>query len=249
MFINILCILCVLIIISPEEGYSGPPLQTDDPDTPGNGNWEINIAIILERTMAEKSYDTPLLDINYGLGDRIQLKLEIPWVVLDPAGNKTITSLGKPLIGLKWRFLEDQQHDFALSAYPQFEFDNPITSSDGRIVDTGTVFLLPIQMSKAFGRFEVLLEFGGLFKQFDADEWVYGLALVYEVFKDFDILGELRGTAYQDFLEDKLLFNLGFTWKLHSHYTLLFAAGRNIRNESADETELFILYLALQLNI
>ncbi|MFN2477468.1 MAG: hypothetical protein ABR526_14155 [Chthoniobacterales bacterium] len=31
------------------SGPSGPPLETDDPDTPGDGNWEINFASTLEK--------------------------------------------------------------------------------------------------------------------------------------------------------------------------------------------------------
>ena len=56
----------------------GPPLLTDDPGTPGNRNWEINIASTQFFSPGENEVETPLLDINYGLGDRIQLKYEVP---------------------------------------------------------------------------------------------------------------------------------------------------------------------------
>jgi len=54
----------------------GPPLITDDPGTPGDGKWEINVAFEAEKRGTQRSYAIPLLDINYGLGDRIQLKYE-----------------------------------------------------------------------------------------------------------------------------------------------------------------------------
>ena len=59
----------------------GPPLLTDDPGTPGNRNWEINIASTQFFSPRENEIETPLLDINYGLGDRIQLKYEVPVLV------------------------------------------------------------------------------------------------------------------------------------------------------------------------
>jgi hypothetical protein len=53
-------------------------MRTDDPGTPGNRTWEINIACTQTFSPIEREIETPLLDINYGLGDRIQLKFEIP---------------------------------------------------------------------------------------------------------------------------------------------------------------------------
>ena len=49
-------------------------MQTDDPGTPGNNNWEVNVAYTLERTTDFNVYSVPSVDINYGVGPRIQLK-------------------------------------------------------------------------------------------------------------------------------------------------------------------------------
>jgi len=56
----------------------GPPFRTDDPETPGNRHWEINFGWIGDRNPEAGAYQVPDFDINYGLGDRIQLKYEIP---------------------------------------------------------------------------------------------------------------------------------------------------------------------------
>src|SRR6202167_3514122 len=56
----------------------GPPFRTDDPETPGNQHWEINFGWIGDRNPADGGYQVPDFDINYGLGDRIQLKYELP---------------------------------------------------------------------------------------------------------------------------------------------------------------------------
>ncbi len=84
----------------------GPPLITDDPGTPGDGNWEINLAFSAEKRRAERSYESPLLDINYGLGDRIQLKYEVPWLVIQECSRHTRAGLGNSELGARWELNE-----------------------------------------------------------------------------------------------------------------------------------------------
>jgi hypothetical protein len=60
---------------------AGPPLLTDDPGTPGDGHWEMNFAWTTERAADARHDEAPLVDLNYGVGDRVQLKFEMPWIV------------------------------------------------------------------------------------------------------------------------------------------------------------------------
>lgn len=53
-------------------------MVTDDPGTPGGGHWEINLAWTGEHSSGETTQDAPLLDLNYGVGDRLQVKYEVP---------------------------------------------------------------------------------------------------------------------------------------------------------------------------
>src|SRR5206468_13063788 len=61
----------------------GPPLLTDDPHTPGNRNWEINVAAAWEHRGKGWLWEVPRLDVNYGWGERTQLKYEIPYLISD----------------------------------------------------------------------------------------------------------------------------------------------------------------------
>ena len=70
--------LCIWVTL-PLAAQGGPPLRTDDPGTPGNRNWEINVASTQFWSKSAREFESPLLDINYGLGDRIQLKYEVPY--------------------------------------------------------------------------------------------------------------------------------------------------------------------------
>jgi len=104
------------------HAQGGPPFRTDDPETPGNKHWEINFGWIGERNPAAGAYQVPDFDFNYGLGDRIQLKYELPIAIeetqpqsatrTDPAvPGHVIGGLGESLLGIKWRFYEHHPGD------------------------------------------------------------------------------------------------------------------------------------------
>ena len=117
-----LCALTFLLFATAAHAQGGPPFRTDDPESPGNQHWEINFGFIADRNPAAGAYQVPDFDINYGLGDRIQLKYEIPIAIEEtraqPAtandlaqGATVIGGLGESLLGIKWRFYEHHPHD------------------------------------------------------------------------------------------------------------------------------------------
>jgi len=101
---------------------AGPPFRTDDPETPGNKHWEINLGWIGDRNPGSGAYQVPDFDINYGLGDRIQLKYELPIAIEEirplpatptqPAqAGSVVVGLGESLLGVKIRFYEHHPGD------------------------------------------------------------------------------------------------------------------------------------------
>ena len=114
-----------LLFAVAAHAQAGPPFRTDDPETPGNKHWEINFGWIGDRNPAAGAYQVPDFDFNYGLGDRIQLKYEIPIAIEEtrpqPATGDTpaqagqvIGGLGESLLGIKWRFYEHHPGDAAM---------------------------------------------------------------------------------------------------------------------------------------
>jgi hypothetical protein len=110
------------------RAQGGPPFRTDDPDTPGNRHWEINFGFIADRNPGTGAYQVPDFDINYGLGDRIQLKYEIPIAIEEtraqpaspgvPATEGTVIGgLGESLLGVKWRYFEHRPGDSIRSGF------------------------------------------------------------------------------------------------------------------------------------
>src|SRR5271167_2969534 len=58
----------------------GPPYYTNDPGTPGPRNWEINLGYEPFLYSDQSITHTPDVDINYGVGNRIQLTYENAWL-------------------------------------------------------------------------------------------------------------------------------------------------------------------------
>src|SRR3974377_139630 len=79
----------------------GPPLLTDDPGTPGNRNWEINFSSMQFWRNTERELQSPLLDTNYGLGDRIHLKYQVPYLLNSNNGEPFKGGVGNSLLGVK----------------------------------------------------------------------------------------------------------------------------------------------------
>jgi hypothetical protein len=139
-----------LLAAGRARAQGGPPLFTDDPGTPGSGNWEVNVAMTLDRTAFLSTWGTPLVDANYGWGERVQLKLEMPWVVeSDDLGTRG--GVGNPLFGVKWRFLDEDSAGIAVSTYPQFGFNLASSSADRGLVEREASFLLPVSAVKTVG--------------------------------------------------------------------------------------------------
>jgi hypothetical protein len=232
-----------LLVASHAFGQGGPPLITDDPGTPGDGKVELNLGLMFEQTHKDRTVEAPLFDFNYGLGEHVQLKYEAAFLILDKEHAGPVGGLSNSLVGAKWRFLDEDRHGLAMSVYPQVEFNNPrFLRRD--FIESGTHVLLPVEVARTFGPWEVGAEVGYQFVQYADDQWIYGVAVGYPLTKQVELLGEIHGTVDQDFHRNDVLFNLGTRWKLGDEFTLLFAAGRSFRH--ADESPNLLVYAALQ---
>lgn len=105
-FLRLMLLVTLIATLLPGQALAqgGPPLMTDDPDTPGPGYREINIATMTEKTRSERRLEVPRVDLSYGVGRRIQLKFEMPWVARYDEQQPTDTGAGNATAGVKWRF-------------------------------------------------------------------------------------------------------------------------------------------------
>jgi hypothetical protein len=217
---------------------------TDDPGTPGNNHWEINLLPEYEHTRGVSLYETPNVDVNYGLGSRIQLRFEVPWVIRKDDGESARSGLGNSGFGVKWRFLDDTTHRFFMSIYPALEFNNRTHSVARGLADPGRKLFLPVEAVKELGVFSVNGEVGLLIEDQGDDEWAYGIVLGRDYSEHVELMGELRGSSTRDFSERELILNVGSRVGLGTHTTLLVSAGRSIQH--SDEGPMTIGALGLQ---
>lgn len=88
----------------PESSPSSPPLETDDPGTPGRHGYEINFIVNCDRANSNRSCQTGV-DAAFGLGDKAQLRISKYLLDERIAGEAALNGLGPTDIGIKYRFM------------------------------------------------------------------------------------------------------------------------------------------------
>jgi hypothetical protein len=228
------------------RAQGGPPLLTDDPGTVAKGRWEINLAFTLERQDSGWHDEAPLLDVNYGWSERLQLKLEAPWVVEDESGSNTRSALGEVRFGAKWRFAGSETGPQAVSTYPQITLDNSALGGSGV---NGAELLLPVEYARVVGPIGINAELGiGLRTGGGPSDWLYGLAVGYDAATQWQLLAEIHGLWTPAARTTELVFDLGTLWKVTLGQTLLIALGRSLPG-STNRNPRFLGYVGLQLHL
>lgn len=241
-------VLVFALLFAPHAAAAqgGPPLVTDDPGTPGDRHWEVNVAFISESRGSERTLEAPLIDANYGLGDRIQLKIEVPWLVRSQESGPTQSGLGNALFGVKWRFLDEESSGVSIATYPQFEVHTSGFSAE-KGVEENPGLILPLSLSKSLGAVSANIEIGPIVRRGEKPRWIYGLALGHELSERFEILAEIFGLASSDLSSLGPAWNVGARWKLHKHAILMASGGAGIKDLAQQPKTKLQIYAGLQL--
>lgn len=222
-------------LTSSAAAQGGPPMLTDDPGTPGNGVWEINLALTTERTHAERRYETPLVDVNYGLGERLQLKVEGPLAFDAPVGGPSRLGFGSMAPGVKWRFVDQgPRSPVDVSTFPEIELN----------LHAPPEYVLPLEVARELGRFAVNADAGAAWSGRRPDEWFYGLALGFRPSDATEFVGEVHAATARDGSGTETLLNAGLRQQV-AGLLLMASAGHSVA-EPAGEPPKIIVYLGLQ---
>jgi hypothetical protein len=228
------------------HAQGGPPFITDDPGTPGNHHWEINFGWIADHNPGSAYYETPDIDMNYGWGDRIQLKYELPMAVATDPNNTTRAGLGESLLGVKWRPDEhhkagepksDENMDFSLGTYPQASINNPTSAVRRGIVENGPQYYLPVEFTAQLGPVALNGEVGHWFgNQLIPSRWGRGLIAGHEFNDQLELYGEIYDLQDINRIggapkQRELTLDVGGRQTLDraGHIRLLFMGGRAIQ--------------------
>jgi hypothetical protein len=222
----------------------GPPMITDDPGTPGNGKWENNLAIVFEHRPNETAIDVPAIDLNYGVGEHIQLTLQTAPVLLKRSDHGLIGGLGGTEAAVKWRFVDEATGGFDMSMFPRVIFNIVQSSVHRGLAEDGTRFQIPFQAAKTFGRLHVDAEFGPRASTVGRSEWLYGIVCGFDLAKPTMLMAELHDESRMNFNRDVLTLNFGLHHEFTENYILILSMGHELL--SPDQPTALIGYFGMQ---
>jgi hypothetical protein len=245
--LRILFSLTVLFALAgPAQAQGGPPFYTNDPGTPGPYNWEINLGYMPFVYTDQSITHTPDVDINFGIGQRIQLTYENAWLRVHDLPEASKFGLGQSNFGVKWRFYDGGDKGLSVSLFPQGFVNNPGDSVRRGITSQSDSFLLPVEFAREFGPVEVNLELGYNFVHDGPDGWLTGLVIGHKFSDKWEVAGELYSQSTINPTQNQSTFDAGARYRVHSPIVILLMAGRSLAPASTNQPY-FVGYFGVQL--
>lgn len=234
----VLLFVMPLLFSTTALAQGGPPMITDDPGTPGNGHWEINLVSLFSSNSERTLIQAPYFDVNYGLGDRTQLKVESGWVFANRS-NTPLKNGGDILVlGVKYRFVDEATSGISISTYPQYQSHAFYSTQDRDLTNPGDELLVPFEFSKTFGNWILNPEIGILSIAHGSNQAVYGIVFAYENLKPWELLFEFHGNTALSGTGTELLLNGGGRFSVNPSMNLLFAMGHTVSQFDGEPAEL-----------
>lgn len=233
----------MILLSSFARADGGPPMITDDPNVVAANKWEINMAQLTMTGPGSWYTQSPYFDINYGIGDFLQLKYE--------TGISSVTNTAIPyggpfaIAGTRWRFLDKEDQGLAMSFYPQYAFYPSYYSRQKDVDPNETDLFLPIEISQKWGAYTFNPEVGYNFVHGDEDSWAVGLLLSREMSKSWSTMAELHWQIPIDGHDVQTIFNVGTAYDLNETFSLLGSIGTSVDMSSS----FIISYIGLQLHL
>jgi hypothetical protein len=228
------------------RAQAGPPFLSNDPGTPGNANWEINVASMQTIVRGAASYQLPQIDLNFGIGDRVQLTYEIPYVLQDNSGQPQQRGWSNAYAGVKWRFLDKGDGGWQISVFPQVETEASRLAQQQGIAGPGPRLLLPLEATRKIGSFDVDIEGGYFVGGNGPKERIIGLVGGRSLTERLELDAEIYDDRPYGPLPHFTIVDVGGRYKLAPGIIALFMAGRAVSAVSDQQPE-FIGYLGIQL--
>jgi len=165
---------------------------TDYPETPGNGHWEINLAATGAHTSGQWDIAAPDVDINYGWGEHVQLKLDVPWLFVHETDQPRKSGLGAPDLGVKWRFGRHRGLRILDVDVPSVREELAVVFGDQGNKRARGAVSLAIEVATVAGEYGARRRGRSNLVQFGADQWVAGAIVAHSCGKNLECLGEVH---------------------------------------------------------
>ncbi len=240
-----LALFAIALLAVASSLHAGPPLITDDPETPGRGGWEVNVSDQVFKTRDLLNVFAPYLDINYGPTDNSQLKLEFAAASFAMPEETDLTTdghagVGDLLPGYKYRFIDEKEAGFSMSIFPQVSI--PTGNAPLGLGLGHPQLFAPFQISKHFcdEKLFVYAESGytDVCDGGRGNFFYNGIAAQYKVSKKLELMAEVGDFTYpHGGGPDNPFFNVGGAYHCNDTVAVIGSAGRSFRNRASDAPE------------
>jgi hypothetical protein len=232
----------IVAVAGTASAQGGAPLSTEDTNTTPKGAWEVNLIGSLSRTSSVTLIAAPDLDVNYGLGERVQVKAELPWVTVreDEAASKS--GIGRATAGVKWRLAGEGGADRTFAIFPQYSWTVRNSSSRRGIVPDGQLWFVPVIASMRVRSVPVAADLGRIWGA-AATGWAAGIVAGGPCREPLECAAEIRQFRVQH--RQATLLNAGLRWKIDDSVSLLAAVGSEFG--TSDDRRRLLSYFAVQL--
>jgi hypothetical protein len=224
---------------------AGPPFLTNDPGTPGDGHWEINLGAMQLSEHQSSNTQLPQIDANLGIGERLQLTYEVPYVFASATGEPQHGGWGNSVLGLKWRFFDQGDKGWQLATFPQLTLARSASAVQNGLATEGPRLFVPLEVSRQVGPLVVDFEAGYFFARNGPEERILGLVVGGTVTTQLELDAELYSDRVMGAPPGDTTLDLGVRYHLHPAFILLAMAGRSI-NGNSDGHSQFFGYLGVQ---
>lgn len=216
----------------PVEMTAGsPPLQSDDTETPGARNLEVNLGAHGAFAGGDHRFEGPTVELNYGVGDTLQVGYGVPYVIEREAGGGAgggavnARGVGDSTVGLKYRFYDNRDTGVSFAIAPELAFRTP--GGNHQVSEGTTVTILPFIMTREFAHASITANGGAEFAH-GTQRYFGSFAVGWRASDTVALLGEVAGNDLNAADDKRVLLQAGVRRKLSGSQSLSAALGRDV---------------------
>ncbi len=222
---------------------AGPPMITNDPDTPGPGKWEINLAASGGQGAGAWALAAPDVDINRGVGEHVQLSLHGAWAHARGTVGPWQSGLSDLELGVRWRFLDEESSGVNMAVQPLWIRGWSSASRRRGLASEHQEVVLPLQVARTFGGVSAGVEVARHLVVHDDDAWQGGAFVARDCTAVLTCLAEVN-VMRVDHQRPAVTLNVGLRHPLSEHTVLMGSLGSEV---SGDGRQPLVFYLGMQL--
>jgi hypothetical protein len=231
---------------APALAQAGPPYLSNDRGVQGSRNWEINLAVSPTFARSSAIVQAPSIDLNYGVGENVQLTVEVPYVVASGGGTPQASGWGNAFPGFKWRFLNQGEAGWQAAVFPQLQTGLASAAQVRGFGDAGPRYLLPVEVEKRVGILDVDFEAGEYLPVHGPHEHIFGLVAGRSLNERLELDAELYDDRADAGLPRQTTLDVGGRYLLTPGLIALFMVGHTLGLDQAGPPA-FIGYFGIQI--